>query len=134
SVPVPALRQISRARRGPALGGPLRVRRAGGARARAALREVALAGGRAALGARRLQCVAWARGARPGTDLRHVAVSRRRTALGAGRLEHVRGAVVGDAVAALGDVAVARGRTADCRALLVRRARGVRAGAELGHV
>src|SRR5439155_1671680 len=130
---VAALRRIARARRRPALLGPLRVRRAAGARARAALREVALAGGRAALGACRLQRVAWAGGARAGAELRLIAGTRRGTALDGRRLEAVGRAVVGP-VTALGDVAAARGGTADRCALRVGRAEAARAGAELGGV
>src|SRR5439155_40660 len=110
---VAALRRIARARRRPALVGPLRVRRAGGARARAELGHVAGARCCAALGGRRLEGVGGAGGAGAGAELRLIAGTRRGTALDGRRLVAVGRAVVGDPVTALGDVAAARGGTAD---------------------
>src|SRR4029453_4229340 len=86
----------------------------------AALGNVAVAGGGAALsGALR---VGWAGGAAAGAVLRWVAGAGGRAALDGGGLEAVGGTVIADPIAALGNVAVARGGGA------LRRARPVRWG------
>src|SRR5207244_3024943 len=142
----------------------LRVARTAGARAGAALGQVAHAGGGAALRRRGLEAVrgavvgdavtalcdvAVARGgAADGRALRIGGAGRARAGAALGqvadtgggatrdgcRLEPVRRTVVGDAVAALGGVTIARGGAADRRALHVGRTARTGAGAALGKI
>src|SRR5439155_1196384 len=121
---------------GPADGGALRVGRAAGIRARAALGEVARTGGGPALHAARLDGVGGAAGGRPRAALGDVPVPRDGPALHTTRLEGVLRAGRARARARFRDVAVARGGAAlDGRGhQRVRRAVVADPIAALGHV
>src|SRR5207249_292476 len=162
--PVTALGHVAGAGRRPALRRALRIRRAGRARAGAALPQVAgarrgaadragiprrvLAGvgdavarvGRArvaVVGARRAaRLLGIGRAARPiaRAELRHVARARPRAADLGGRREGIGGTIIAHPVTALGHVAGAGRRPALRRALRIRRAGRARAGAALPQV
>src|SRR5207253_1901434 len=106
------------AARGPAR--QLRIGRAGGAGAVAALRRVALIHRRPTLGAQGRHTVRWAVGTRPVAGLGHVAGARGRAAHGADRLLGLGRAGRARAVAALGRIAGPRRRPAH-RARVARR-------------